>query len=133
MHRTLHCGCPPFPPACSGHARELEVSEAVQSAQYDLPIGPIVVPFRGSYLESYKVIPKKELLWSLWVIAAFDRQRGILFRTWGILPRVVRSDGWPGVLLTKQENLTVWALAGSLGLFCLLLGSFWWVSLGFLL
>ena len=24
-----------------------------------LPIGPIVVPFRGSYLESYKVIPKR--------------------------------------------------------------------------
>ena len=24
-------------------------------------------PFWGSYLESYKVIPKKELLWGLWV------------------------------------------------------------------
>ena len=32
-----------------------------------LPIGPKVVPFWGSYLESYKVIPKKELLWGLWV------------------------------------------------------------------
>ena len=32
-----------------------------------VPIVPIVVPFGGSYLESYKVIPKKELLWGLWV------------------------------------------------------------------
>ena len=32
-----------------------------------LPIGPIVVPFGGSYLKAYKVIPKKELLWGLWV------------------------------------------------------------------
>ena len=33
-----------------------------------IPIGPILVPFWGSYLESYKVYnPKKELLWSLWV------------------------------------------------------------------
>ena len=32
-----------------------------------LPIGPKVVPFWGSYLEFYKVIPKKELLWGLWV------------------------------------------------------------------
>ena len=32
-----------------------------------LPIGPIVVPFWGSYFESYEVIPK-ELLWGLWVV-----------------------------------------------------------------
>ena len=30
-----------------------------------LPRGSIVVHFCGSYIESYKVIPKKELLWSL--------------------------------------------------------------------
>ena len=30
-----------------------------------LPIGPIVVPFWSSYVESYKVVPKKELLWGL--------------------------------------------------------------------
>ena len=33
-----------------------------------LPIGPYVVPFYGLYLESYKVIPKKELLRGLWVV-----------------------------------------------------------------
>ena len=33
-----------------------------------LPIGPKVVPFWGSYLEFYKGIPKKELLWGLWVM-----------------------------------------------------------------
>ena len=27
----------------------------------------MVVPFWGSCLASYKVIPKKELVWSLWV------------------------------------------------------------------
>ena len=32
-----------------------------------LPIGSMAVLLGGSYLESYKVIPKKELLWSLWV------------------------------------------------------------------
>ena len=37
-----------------------------------LPIGPKVVPFWGSYLEfpktlNPKVIPKRELLWGLWV------------------------------------------------------------------
>ena len=32
-----------------------------------LPIGPEVVPFYGLYLESHKVIPKKELLRGLWV------------------------------------------------------------------
>ena len=32
-----------------------------------LPLGPKVVPFWGSYVEFYKVIPKKELLWGLWV------------------------------------------------------------------
>ena len=32
-----------------------------------LPRGSIVVPVWGAYLESYKIIPKKELLWSLWV------------------------------------------------------------------
>ena len=26
---------------------------------YNIPIGPIVVPFWGSYLEFYKVIPKR--------------------------------------------------------------------------
>ena len=40
-----------------------------------LPIGSKVVPFRGLYLESYKVIPKKELLWSLWV--ASDSVQGL--------------------------------------------------------
>ena len=29
-----------------------------------LPIGPKVAPFGGSYLDFYKVIPKKELLWA---------------------------------------------------------------------
>ena len=32
-----------------------------------IPIGSIVIPVCGSYLGSYKVTPKKELLWSLWV------------------------------------------------------------------
>ena len=32
-----------------------------------VPIGSLVVPFYVSYLGSYKVIPKKELLRSLWV------------------------------------------------------------------
>ena len=34
---------------------------------YSLRIGPEVVPFGGLYLESYKVISKKELLRGLWV------------------------------------------------------------------
>ena len=33
----------------------------------ELPGGPIEVPFGGSYIESYKVLPNKELLWGLWV------------------------------------------------------------------
>ena len=33
----------------------------------DLPIGSKAVPFCGLYLGSYKVTPKRELLWSLWV------------------------------------------------------------------
>ena len=32
-----------------------------------IPIGSTVVPFYGLYLESYKVIPKKELLRGPWV------------------------------------------------------------------
>ena len=38
------------------------------------PIGSKVVPFCGSYLESYKVIPKKELLWSLRATTASKQQ-----------------------------------------------------------
>ena len=34
-----------------------------------IPIGSKVAPFCGLYLGSYKAIPKKELLWSLWVVA----------------------------------------------------------------
>ena len=34
---------------------------------WSLSRGSIVVAFWGSSLESYKVIPEKELLWSLWV------------------------------------------------------------------
>ena len=37
------------------------------SSELDIPIGPQVVPFYGLYLESDKVIPKKELLRGLWV------------------------------------------------------------------
>ena len=44
----------------------LQTPEAIQRAS-TLPIGAIVVPFGGSYLGSYKIIPKKELLWSLWL------------------------------------------------------------------
>ena len=33
-----------------------------------LPIGSIVVPCCGLYLGSDKETPKKELLWSLWVV-----------------------------------------------------------------
>ena len=32
-----------------------------------VPIGPKVVPFWGSYFQFCKGIPKKELLWGLWV------------------------------------------------------------------
>ena len=37
-----------------------------------LPRGSKVVPFGGSYIESQKGIPKKELLWSLWVRTRFE-------------------------------------------------------------
>ena len=40
----------------------------------------MIVPFCGLYLGSYKVIPKKELLWSLW--AGFKAQ-GLGFRDQG--------------------------------------------------
>ena len=44
-----------------------------------LPISPQVVPyFCGSYLESYKVIPKKELLVGLWVACGVCRLNPIL-------------------------------------------------------
>ena len=42
------------------------------------PIDPQVVPFRGLYLESYKVIPKKELLRGLWEDPRFPA----VFCTW---------------------------------------------------
>ena len=35
----------------------------------------MVVPFCGSYLGSHKVTPKKELLWSLWVLE-YDLHNG---------------------------------------------------------
>ena len=42
-----------------------------------LPIGSIVVPFCGSYLGSYKVVPKKELRWGLGVgIRGFKEVQG---------------------------------------------------------
>ena len=41
-----------------------------------LPIGPEVVSFPGLYLESYKVIPKKELLSGLWVNPKHARNAG---------------------------------------------------------
>ena len=43
------------------------LDEVVPKPETCLPLGPKVAPFGGSYLESYKGIPKKELLWGLWV------------------------------------------------------------------
>ena len=40
-------------------ARELDPDPDKTWGGVALPIGPKVVPFWGSYLESYKVIPKK--------------------------------------------------------------------------
>ena len=37
------------------------------SISISIPRGRKVVPFWGLYIESYKVTPKKELLWGLWV------------------------------------------------------------------
>ena len=39
-------------------------------------MGSIVVPFCGCYLGSHKVIPKKELPWSLWVSWGFHKGEG---------------------------------------------------------
>ena len=39
-----------------------------------LPIGSSIVPFCGLYLGPYKVSPRKELLWSLWVPMSFSSQ-----------------------------------------------------------
>ena len=49
-----------------------------------LPIGPIVVPFWSSYVESYKVVPKKELLWGLWVGCAPCVGFGMMFGRLGL-------------------------------------------------
>ena len=42
------------------------------SLPVSLAIGSIIVPFGGLYLESYKVIRKKDLLRSLWVAAGIE-------------------------------------------------------------
>ena len=40
-----------------------EIPRKLPVSPFSLPIGPIVVLFGGSYVESYKEIPKKELPW----------------------------------------------------------------------
>ena len=49
----------PLPTRSSCISRKGQRCKMSGSGLQDLPIGPIVVPFWGSYVESYKVIPKK--------------------------------------------------------------------------
>ena len=58
---------------CQGRVYEVleflspTVTTSKPKSYIKLPRDPKVVPFWGSYIESYKVTPKKELLWGLWV------------------------------------------------------------------
>ena len=53
--------------------QDLRLHSALKSCRVfgleTLPIGSVVVPFCGLYLGSYKAIPQRELLRSLWVKA----------------------------------------------------------------
>ena len=61
-----------------------------------LPRGSIVVPFGGSYIESYKVIPNKELVWSLWVLTS------VLIHARGI--QSLSRQALPGTCAQRNAN-----------------------------